>query len=91
MVDTRYEQVGVGVGLMGELHKVSLGYDRAEPGAPASVIVKITSPFDSNREQGITLGMYEAEVRFYNELAGQASVRVPHCFLAELDPTPARS
>ena len=24
-------------------------------------------------------------MRFYNELAGQASVRVPHCFLAEID------
>jgi aminoglycoside/choline kinase family phosphotransferase len=85
VVGTRFEQVGAGVGLMGELHRASLTYDRAEAGAPASVVVKIASPFEANRAQGIALGMYEAEVRFYNELADRAAVRVPRVFLAELD------
>ncbi len=86
VVSVDHEPVGAGVGLMGELTRVALTYDRAAPEAPSSVIVKVTSPYEANRAQGVALGMYEAEVRFYNELAGQASVRVPQCYLAELDP-----
>jgi hypothetical protein len=86
VVAVDHAPVGVGVGLMGELTRVALTYDRAEPGAPQSVIVKLTSPYEANRAQGIALGMYEAEVRFYNELAGRTSLRVPVCYLAELDP-----
>ncbi|MDP9464964.1 MAG: ecdysteroid 22-kinase family protein [Actinomycetota bacterium] len=86
VVAVDHEPVGAGVGLMGELTRVALTYDDAEPEAPSSVIVKVTSPYEANRAQGIALGMYEAEVRFYNELAGRALVRVPQCYLAELDP-----
>lgn len=85
VIGTRFEQVGAGVGLMGELHRATLTYDRPEADAPVSVVVKIASPFEANRAQGIALGMYEAEVRFYNELADRAAVRVPRVFLAELD------
>lgn len=85
VVAATYESVGAGVGIMGELTRATLTYDRAEPGAPTSVIVKLTSPYEANRAQGIALGMYEAEVRFYNELVGQAAMRVPHCYVAEID------
>ena len=70
---------------MGELTRAILSYDGNERGAPSSVIVKCTSPFEANRAQGIALGMYEAEVRFYNELAARASLRVPRCYLSEID------
>ena len=49
VVGARFEQVGVGVGLMGELHRATLTYDRAEADAPTSVVVKIASPFEANR------------------------------------------
>ena len=81
-----HEPIGVGIGIMGELTRVRLGYDTVEAGAPASVVVKLTSPFEANRAQGIGLGMYEAEIRFYNELAARSSVRVPRSYLAEIDP-----
>ncbi len=86
VVGVEHAPIGVGVGIMGELTKVTLAYDHAEPGAPQSVVVKLTSPFEANRAQGIALGVYEAEVRFYNELAGRTAVGVPTCYLAELDP-----
>ena len=63
----------------GRAHQVALTYDHAEPGAPSAVVVKLTSPFEANRQQGIALGVYEAEVRFYNELAGRTAVGVPTC------------
>jgi len=80
------EPVGVGVGIMGELFRARLTYSQLQPGAPTAVIVKVTSPFEANRAQGIALGVYEAEVRFYNDLASRAAVRVPRCFFAEFDP-----
>lgn len=85
VVAVDHAPIGVGVGIMGELTRASLTYDLAEPGAPSSVIIKLTSPYEANRAQAIALGLYDAEVRFYNELAGRTSVRVPTCYLAEID------
>jgi hypothetical protein len=79
------EPVGVGIGIMGALTRATLTYDEAEAGAPRAVIVKLISPYEANRAQGVALGVYEAEVRFYNELASRASVHVPCCYLAEFD------
>jgi aminoglycoside/choline kinase family phosphotransferase len=81
------ERVGAGVGLMGELNRAGLAYDRSVNDAPTSVIVKTTSPFEANRQQGIGLGMYEAEVRFYREIAPRLTVRTPRAFHAEFDAT----
>ena len=87
VTSVQHEAIGVGIGIMGELTRVRLGYDVVEQDAPASVVVKLTSPFEANRAQGIGLGMYEAEIRFYNELASRSTVRVPRSYLAEIDPT----
>jgi len=79
------EPVGAGVGVMGVLVRATLTYSGAPgPHAPASVIVKLPSPFEENRAQGVSLGMYEAEVRFLNELAAHTPVRVPRVYLAEI-------
>ena len=69
---------------MGELFKVALAYDAAERGAPASVVVKLPSPYDSNRAQGVSLGMYEAQIRFYNELAVGTLTRTPKAYFADI-------
>jgi hypothetical protein len=49
--------------------------------APATVIVKLptTSPYRALAE---TLGVYQCEVAFYRDVAGQAPVRTPRCHLA---------
>jgi hypothetical protein len=78
-------RIGEGVGIMGEIYRVALGYaDRAV--GPASVVVKLPSSFEANRAQGIALGMYEAEVRFYNELAPQAPSGLPQVLAASIVP-----
>jgi len=81
-----FEPVGVGIGIMGALTRATLSYDNVEPDAPPAVMVKVTSPYEANRAQGVVLGFYEAEVRFYNELSTRTSMRVPRCYLAEFDP-----
>lgn len=71
-------QIGEGVGIMGQLFKVTPTYKAGSSG-PTSAIVKLPSPFEENRAQGVALGMYEAEVRFYKELAASTSTPTPVC------------
>ncbi len=77
-------RIGEGIGIMGQLHLATLRYAGADDGAPGSVVVKMPSPFEDNREQGINLGMYEAEVRFYNELADQTAAGMPQVYFADI-------
>ena len=79
------EQIGQGVGLMGDIFRVALDITDPE-GAPASVVVKLPSSFEENRAQGVALGMFEAEVRFYRELAAQAPVGLPAVYSADIQP-----
>lgn len=77
-------RIGEGVGIMGELHQVALTYEGPPGDAPASVVVKMPSPFEENRAQGVNLGMYEAEVRFYRELAPRTPAGLPTVHLSEI-------
>lgn len=77
-------QIGQGVGIMGDIFKVDLTYGDAR--GPSSVVVKLPSSFEENRAQGVALGMFEAEVRFYNELAPAVSAGLPDIYLADITP-----
>ncbi len=77
-------RIGEGVGIMGELHATNLNYSDPSSTGPASVVVKMPSPFEDNREQGVNLGMYEAEARFYKELAPRTNVGLPKVYFSEI-------
>lgn len=70
-------QVGQGVGLMGEIFVAALTYEGDAGDAPASVVVKLPATAEANREQGIALGMYEAECRFYDEMVERTGEGLP--------------
>ena len=70
---------------MGDIFKVSVEYADANATGPASVVVKLPSSFEENRSQGVALGMFDAEVRFYNELAKEVSVGLPKIYQAEIE------
>jgi len=57
------------VGQLGLVARLNLTYDRAAPAAPPTVMVKLPSSDAGSRSAGITLGIYEAEVRFYQCIA----------------------
>ena len=76
-------QIGQGVGLMGDIYRVQL---EGAAGGPSSVVVKLPSSFEENRVQGVQLGMFEAEVRFYSELAGACPVGLPEIYHAQIIP-----
>lgn len=77
-------QIGQGVGIMAEIHQVRIGYEGDHGDAPESVVVKLPSTFPANREQGVNLGMYEAEVRFYAELGERTGSGLPHIHFSEI-------
>ncbi len=80
--DMSLTQIGQGVGLMGDIFSVKL--TSSDSSVPGSVVVKLPSSFEENRQQGVALGMFEAEIRFYSELAAAAPVGLPEIYHAEI-------
>lgn len=79
------EVIGEGAGLIGQLARVTLHYDRAEPGAPGSLIAKFPAATPENREIGNIFRFYEREIRFYEELSDRVPVRVPRRYYSAMD------
>ena len=77
-------QIGQGIGLLGDIFRVELEYAPAIIEKPESVVVKLPSSFEENRKQGLDLGMFEAEVRFYNELVQKSTVGIPEVYFADI-------
>ena len=53
---------------------------------PSSVVVKLPSAFEANRAQGVALAMFEAEIRFYHELAPSVPAGVPKVYDTDINP-----
>ena len=79
------ESIGAGAGLFGQLARLRLGYDREEPGAPASLIAKLPTTHAGNREIGNLFQFYERETRFYDDIAPMMRIRVPQCHVRIMD------
>jgi hypothetical protein len=84
-VVTRVERQRVGTGLIGQNVAFSLTYDRPAPDAPASVVGKFPSPEPQSRATAKALRLFEREVGFYQEIAGTVDIRIPACYLADID------
>jgi len=81
------ELLGGEKGITGELVRLGLAYDRAEPDAPRRLIAKFSSPFPDVRAAVQSMGFYEREVQFYNQLAESTPVRTPRCYFGQVDQT----
>jgi len=80
--DQQRERIGEGIGLMGDIYRLGLDYAEGQAAGPASVVVKLPSTLEENRAQGVALGMFSAEVTFYNQLAPRVSVGMPGIYFA---------
>jgi hypothetical protein len=78
--------IGEGAGFMGQLAKLSLTYDKPEPGAPSSLISKHPAAAIENRQVAMFFRFYEREVRFYDEIAETIDLRTPRCYYSAFDP-----
>ena len=79
------EPVGVGVGLIGQLHRVTPTYGDGDSG-PTAVIVKLPGATEESRFVAMVLQMYEKECGFYRELAAGSGVASPGSHHVDFDP-----
>ncbi len=83
-VDRR--RIGEGVGILAELHRLQLTYAPEAAAGPSSLVAKLRSPSPEVRELCGAYGMYEREVRFYQEVAGAIELRTPEPYFSAFDP-----
>src|SRR6478735_6837011 len=69
VAEVSHETIGEGVGIVGQLARLSLRYEGNAAGAPGTVILKIPSSFPENRAVGDHYDFYQREGRFYQQLA----------------------
>jgi hypothetical protein len=79
------EPIGAGAGFLGQLAKVTVTYDREEPGVPASLIAKLPALDPGGREIGNLFRFYEREIRFYEDLADGIEMGVPKRYYSAMD------
>ena len=77
------EPVAEGVGLMSCLTRVQLQY--AEGDGPESVVVKLPTVNEQNRQVARTFDNYQREVRFYQCAAHRTPMRTPALYHADVD------
>ena len=77
------EQIGIGVGILGRLFRVTLAGD----GVPGSVIAKFPTLDEAARMNVVgPLGFYANEVAFYANAAADAPVATPHAYFTAFEP-----
>ncbi|GAC1621101.1 MAG: hypothetical protein NVS9B10_03500 [Nevskia sp.] len=80
----RVAQTPVGNGMLGLNLRLNLDYDRAETGAPASLVAKLAAVGAVSRDAGASLRLYERETRFYQELAPMLHAGLPRTLFADI-------
>ncbi len=80
------EHFAEGVGILGELARVSLTYAAGGSG-PATVIAKCPTTVEENLGLVLAMGFYVREVSFYREVASQVPIRVPKLYHADMSET----
>lgn len=85
ITDVSSANLGLGVGIMAEVSRLSIAYDKPEEGAPATIISKFPTADPTNLGVARMLFFYPREVAFYTKLAQYSPIRTPRLFHAELD------
>jgi aminoglycoside/choline kinase family phosphotransferase len=74
----------VGTGQMCDSVRLALRYDRPTQ-APTTLVAKLPAADPTSRSTARTLGSYEKEVRFYQQLAPDLPIRTPRALHADID------
>lgn len=86
VTDVAAANLGEGLGIMAEVTRLTPTYGDGASG-PETLILKTPSPAEQNLETATTFGFYSREVRFYQDVADQMSLRVPRCYFADMAPS----
>jgi hypothetical protein len=79
----------IGTGQLGHVVRTALTYSGDGQGPP-TLVVKLPSEDAGSRGMGSAMGVYEAEVRFYQHIAPLIKARVPHMYSGAVDPGTGR-
>jgi len=75
-----------GVGNIGAVYRIHLDYGTRTESGPESLVLKIAAQDEASRKTALELGLYESEVRFYNEIAPSlGGTMVAQCHHAAFD------
>ncbi|MEO0794718.1 MAG: phosphotransferase [Verrucomicrobiota bacterium] len=78
--------LGQDIGFLSVVAKVSLEYDQAEEGAPASIVIKFETLHPERRGIAIEQQAFEREIRFYREVAPEVEARLPKMYYTCCEP-----
>ncbi|MEM7140631.1 MAG: phosphotransferase [Actinomycetota bacterium] len=78
--------LGTGEGFAGDLARLNVGYGSG--GGPATMVAKIPTSIDDNRNGSEMLGVYEREIGMYQEILPGLDLPVPRLYYADVDPNP---
>ncbi|MFK8023065.1 MAG: phosphotransferase [Ilumatobacter sp.] len=84
IVDATVDHIGEGVGILGEVARLTLTYAEHDSG-PSTLIAKCQSVHPENVAVSQMMGFYEREINFYNDLAGDLGIRTPHLYVADME------
>ena len=73
------------MGMTGQLRRLRISYDKAEAGAPRSLLAKFSALHPEVRATVHSIGFYEREIGFYREFAADCPVRTPRCYFGEVE------
>jgi hypothetical protein len=73
----------IGTGQLGRVVRLALERD---DGQHEVLIAKLAAEHETSRQTGIAMGVYEAEVRFYEQIAPTVAISAPHCHFAAYEP-----
>ena len=80
------EKVGVGQGFNSDLAKLILRFDRDSKNLPKTIVAKLPPSDEAIRNVLTANKAFEREIRFYQEVAPNISVRTPRVIYSGMDP-----
>ncbi len=81
------ERFGEGAGMLSQLVRIRPRYVRGD--GPASLVIKLPTPNDVNRQTAINFQNYRRETLFYRDAAARTPARMPAVYYADVEGTEA--
>ena len=76
-----HDDIGEGTGIFGQISRLTLSYVDDTAASPTAMVVKMACLEPENLAIGNALGIYERELRFYEELGASLPFRIPAAYL----------
>ena len=77
-----HDDIGEGTGIFGQISRLELSYVGEAGSSPTTMVAKMACLEPENLAIANALGIYERELRFYEELAAELPFRIPANYLS---------